>query len=57
MKRIVPFSLVLLLVLLVTRAPAASKPHVIAFGKSISVNCDVEPNETRTLDLKVHPLC
>ena len=53
MRRIVPLSLVLLLA---TQAPAAPKPHVIAFGKPISVKCYTEPDETKTVDLKVRPL-
>ncbi len=42
--------------LLTTLALAASKPHVVSFGKWTQVKCFVGDDESRPVDLKIRPL-
>lgn len=46
----------LLMVLLVSAAQAASKPHVVTLGKPTPVKLFIGPSEDRTTDITVRPL-
>jgi hypothetical protein len=50
------FCLVAVAWLLPLCAVAASKPHVVAFGKTTAVKLFVGPSEDKTLDISVRPL-
>ncbi len=49
-------SLIFLLLTLLNTAAAASKPHVLSFGKAMPVKLFVGPAEDKSLDMTVRPL-
>src|ERR1700674_1167036 len=51
-----PFRVALFFVLVVGTALAASKPHVVTFGKWTAVKSSTAPDESRSDDLKVRPV-
>ncbi|HXM21263.1 MAG TPA: hypothetical protein VN948_08370 [Terriglobales bacterium] len=51
-----PFRVALCFVLVVGTALAASKPHVVTFGKWTAVKSSTAPDESRSDDLKVRPV-
>jgi hypothetical protein len=48
--------LILILLLTVAAAPAATKPHLIVFGKATAVKFFTGPNEKQPMEIKIRPL-